>query len=505
MRQAVIIIHGMGEQIPMGTLKGFVDAVWTTDQEHLDLAKPDPNTGEPRVDGVSENAAWFKPDEASNSFELRRITTEKSARKPDGGGRKTDFFEYYWAHHIDGMTFKDVVSWMKYLLFRNPLKSVPKDVLFTWSLLWVITILSGIGVIWSALPKIYNGTSVFPEGVMPALIGSLASVIGGFVMVALGGYISKLIASHFGDVVGYVRPDPPNIASRQIIRENGVELLEKVLNSKKNGKRKFDRVVIVAHSLGTIIGYDVLTHAFARMNTKYDLSVVPKPESKRARLEEMVRMGSYTVDEYQSLQREAINELMAQGNPWAVTDFITLGSPLTHAEFLLEKNMDAVRVAQRTRTFPTCPPILEYDGRSKKQRFTYAGSPKDETSLFNRYLGSLTGKTTEEKNHLSKSDEAPRFPHHAALFAYTRWSNLYSPSKFTLWGDQVSGPLAKIFGGGIKDIQVMPGLDKNGNSMKGDKSELFAHVKYWSFGRKTRSNPPYVIKKLRAVLNLSKG
>jgi len=26
-RQAVLLIHGMGEQIPMGTLNGFVDAV----------------------------------------------------------------------------------------------------------------------------------------------------------------------------------------------------------------------------------------------------------------------------------------------------------------------------------------------------------------------------------------------------------------------------------------------------------------------------------------------
>ncbi len=29
--QAVVVIHGMGEQRPMATIRSFVDAVWTTD------------------------------------------------------------------------------------------------------------------------------------------------------------------------------------------------------------------------------------------------------------------------------------------------------------------------------------------------------------------------------------------------------------------------------------------------------------------------------------------
>jgi hypothetical protein len=31
MKQAVVLIHGIGEQVQMDTLRGFVDAVWTTD------------------------------------------------------------------------------------------------------------------------------------------------------------------------------------------------------------------------------------------------------------------------------------------------------------------------------------------------------------------------------------------------------------------------------------------------------------------------------------------
>jgi hypothetical protein len=33
LKQAFVIIHGMGEQRPMDTLRSFVKAVWTTDEE----------------------------------------------------------------------------------------------------------------------------------------------------------------------------------------------------------------------------------------------------------------------------------------------------------------------------------------------------------------------------------------------------------------------------------------------------------------------------------------
>ena len=49
MKQAVVVIHGMGEQIPMQTLNTFVDAVWTTDISLVEEARLDPATGEPRI------------------------------------------------------------------------------------------------------------------------------------------------------------------------------------------------------------------------------------------------------------------------------------------------------------------------------------------------------------------------------------------------------------------------------------------------------------------------
>lgn len=57
MKQAVLIIHGIGEQKPMDTLRGFVDAI---------IADPKPGEG-PKF--------WSKPDKLSELFELRKLTT----------------------------------------------------------------------------------------------------------------------------------------------------------------------------------------------------------------------------------------------------------------------------------------------------------------------------------------------------------------------------------------------------------------------------------------------
>ena len=62
---AVVIIHGMGEQVPMDTLQGFVEAAWVGDPGVHWRAPPDE-----RAEDI-----WIKPDPVAGSLELRRITT----------------------------------------------------------------------------------------------------------------------------------------------------------------------------------------------------------------------------------------------------------------------------------------------------------------------------------------------------------------------------------------------------------------------------------------------
>src|SRR3954470_20490823 len=116
--QAVVVIHGMGEQKPMDTIRDFVRAVWETAGGLTDPAVP------------NSTEVWSKPDVATGSLELRRITTRESiATQTFANGVRTDFFEMYWADLSGGSTWKDVKAWIAGLLFRNPFTRVPRDVL----------------------------------------------------------------------------------------------------------------------------------------------------------------------------------------------------------------------------------------------------------------------------------------------------------------------------------------------------------------------------------------
>src|SRR5262245_14172248 len=84
--QAVVVIHGMGEQRPMDTIKAFVKAVWETDAVITANDLPHPSQ------------VWSKPDVRTGSLELRRITTRESIPSASFPRRvRTDFYELYWA------------------------------------------------------------------------------------------------------------------------------------------------------------------------------------------------------------------------------------------------------------------------------------------------------------------------------------------------------------------------------------------------------------------------
>src|SRR3954464_15725739 len=140
---AVVMTHGMGEQIPMETLRGFVESAWVTDSAvHWPNTPHDENPGD----------IWFMPGELAGSFELRRITTRwtKSRTAKDAKGPRVDFFEFYWADLAEGTTVQEVYDWLAILLFRSP-SAVPKGLMGTWIALWIaatLVMLSSIAAIW---------------------------------------------------------------------------------------------------------------------------------------------------------------------------------------------------------------------------------------------------------------------------------------------------------------------------------------------------------------------
>ncbi len=461
MKQGIVVLHGMGEQIPMTTLNAFVKAVWTTDETLVDEQKPDPNTGKAR----SGNVSWAKPDDRNSSTELRRITTEM-----DSAGNYTDFYEYYWAHMMQGTTWEHVSTWIRDLLLRNPATRVPKRVFHAWVALWSIA-LAVIGfTLWGLWP---NAEAPRPWAAwVSALLGMAVSV-----------FVSSVIVKRFGDVARYVKAWPPNVAKRHAIRQSGVDLLARLIESKE-----YDRIVVVAHSLGTVVAYDILAQLYTRYNSHGGNGTQPE----RDILEQMVREGLISgrldIDAYQEQQSRALAEARAQGAPWIVSDFVTMGAPLTHAEFLMADSRDDLRARQRDRILPTCPPGLEYDGTTKLRHFTYS----------------------IERN---RKPGDRRTPHHAAHFAYTRWTNLYSDERAILTGDLISGPLSEAFGlegeagviSGIRDIGVLPALNAEGRVAEGHRRAFFSHNNYWAMDKGTETSAvavPHHIAALRRALRL---
>ncbi len=461
MKQAIVILHGMGEQIPMTTLNSFVKAVWTTDGTLVDRQKPDPNSGK----GRKGNVAWAKPDDRNSSTELRRITTER-----DSAGNYTDFYEYYWAHMMQGTTWEHVSTWIRDLLLRNPATRVPKRVFHAWVVLWIIS-LAVVGLtLWGLWPK--------AEAPRP-WVSWVSALLG----MAVSAFISAVLIKRFGDVARYVKALPPNVAKRHAIRQAGVDLLARLIESKD-----YDRIVVVAHSLGAIVAYDILAQLYTHYNSTGGSGSQPERDALEKMLREGLEVGHLDIDAYQAQQARALAEARAQGAPWIITDFVTLGAPLAHAEFLMAESRGDLRTRQRDRLLPTCPPTLEYDGTTKMRHFTYS----------------------------HERDRKPgdrRTPHHAALFAYTRWTNLYSDEKAILKGDLISGPLSKAFGlegeagviSGIRDIGVLPALNSDGGVARGHRRPFFSHNNYWALDKGTETGSvavPHHIAELRRALRL---
>jgi hypothetical protein len=425
-RQAVVLIHGIGEQKPMNTLRGFVDAIWLHDTA-IQNQYAATNAG-----GV----LWSKPDNVSDSFELRRLTTIANS-----AGIRTDFFEFYWQHLMQGTTYRHVVAWAVTLVCRWP-STVPRQLKLAYWLLWLLVAagvafaLSG-GVAWLAGQK-----EPWRWLVGTVLVWPLMHIV---------------VRSFIGDAARYLHVAPTNVQCRHEIRQAGVTLLNKL------HERNYDRIIIAGHSLGSVIGYDILTHAWPTYNKAKPTSATISMNSLDA-LEDLAVKSDSVVDDVQKAQRAYLNELVANGNAWRVTDFVTMGSPLAHAEILLARDRKALEIRQNDREFPTCLPAME-NARVRGQdvrRFSY---------------------------QLSRDDPASyRAPNHAAVFAPTRWTNLYFPSSWIVRGDLIGGPLAGVMGSAVRDIKVTTSLWWG----------FLSHTLYWK-GSRPEEAPDHVQALRRAI------
>ena len=468
-KRAVVIIHGIGNQAPMVTLRSFVDSVWTTDN---------------RLTDHGTRQSWSKPQRVSNNYELRRITTTK-----DKTGKSTDFFEFYWAHLMEDTKFSSVLWWIRRVLVRGPGR-VPHNLVAPWLagiavVALLLTVIAAVGL------AILKSLQVLPIS-LPCAAFWLAAA--GIILAALWYLRHRVIVEVVGDAAAYLTASPQNIGARSRIRTAGLQILDHL-----HQNPEYDRVILVCHSLGTVIGYDLLNFFWINNVQAF---VHRTPESKGAlknveALAKEVREQSGKSDgtvfnNFRIAQRNYAHVISESENfTWKITDFVTLGSPLTHAHILLVDDGQKLgmsendwfskswiqawyqRLDARTRTvaavlgariaersLPICPPVPE----------------KKDQAAFSYDLKGMRGK--------------PVSPNHAAVFGAVRWTNIFAPRKWLLWGDLIGGPVAQLFGPGVKDIRLAGKMSKS----------WIAHVNYWEM-EKFRNDTQH-IEALRAAVNL---
>jgi hypothetical protein len=423
-RQAVVVVHGMGEHRPLDTLNNFIAA------------------GIAPVEGLELKEQYYsRPDEVTDSFEERRYLAPRQPTRPTRDCpevyAQTEFFEYHWAHLMQGNRLLDLLPAMLRLLLRRP-STVPEGLRVVW---WAIWIAVGIAV-WAFTLGPWNQLEVtdspFADVVRLVLgTGLVATAVTFLLVEVLGGWAT----SSFVDVIRYLDTSPRSYAVRHDIRKGIIDQLQELHDS-----GRYNRIIIVAHSLGSYIAYDAITFLWGTMNTRHAGRPGPTTGTEvPAGLDDLERAASdlavgwerdrhsppdaEQLEVFRDAQRALWRGLRQNGNPWLITDLITLGSPMYFADRLYTRTYDQFCQRVEATEFPTCPPLS--DGAD-----------------YNKIHNTRRFYSYEDRRYRR------RVLYHGAPFAVVRWTNMWFPAHLSFFGDWFGGPLAPLYGAGIMDIRL---------------------------------------------------
>ena len=435
-RQAVVIIHGMGEHRPLDTLNEFITA------------------GLRAVDG--RRRFYSRPDEVTSSYESRRYLAPRQPPDPTQAATyaQTEFYEYHWAHLMQGNKLSDLWPSFSRMLLRWPW-AVPEGLRVVWAVFWALLILGAIFFIVGPGRQIEFTGNPIEDLLRPILGTGLWAAVLMFVIVTLFG---SWVTTSFVDVVRYLDTSPRSYQVRRDIRAGVIALLQGLHDSSS----QYQRIIVVAHSLGSYIAYDAITYLWAQMNDRHAGSPGPLapgtevpdglPELQQAAFD-LGRAGAdASPTAFREAQRRLWLGLRANGNPWKITDLITLGSPMYFADRLYTKNKKDFDARVGRRELPTCPPL-----------------PDERPSL----------DPAKPPEYAFKSD-GRQVLYHGAPFAVVRWTNMWFPAHLRFFGDWFGEGLRPLYGKGILDIPL-PG---NGWTSY---VPAWAHARYFSFGDDTRA------------------
>jgi hypothetical protein len=312
-RQAIILIHGIGEQRPMETALNFARSI------------------------AAENDIRQKPTPFGIQGETQRISIKENRYQP-----RTDIFEYYWAHRFRSNRLGTIKRWV-IDVFLQCLFSGSAPGFFSKRLQFILASLAFfmMPLLYCLLAWLsydyagYHGLLIY-AGTTYALYRIVLSDI-------LYGYIA--------DAAKYLSNHPDNISAREEVRTAGLRLLTDIVNT-----GKYDRVIIVGHSLGSVIGYDILSMAWARFVDGIEASEKDRSFIVRG-FHELQAMSlndpdSRLTQEFQKKQRLLRTRMAGSDVRWLVSDLVTLGSPLTSIACCLNARPMAILAIQPSRGRP---------------------------------------------------------------------------------------------------------------------------------------------------------
>jgi hypothetical protein len=243
----------------------------------------------------------------------------------------------------------------------------------------------------------------------------------------------------------------------------------------------YDRIVLVAHSLGSIIAYDLLMHLWAeRGPTHKHPTADPRAIAALEKVDrDFVQKvwhpstspglgGGASIDlkTFQQAQAEVFSALADAGQGWLISDLVTMGSPLVHAEFLMADSREHLARSFEDRLFASSPPRPDLPNPSMLY-FTPMGGP---------------------------------YVHFAAPFAAVRWTNICDESWFPPFGDVISGRLRGVYGPGIEEYDI----PMTRSPWLGPFRRVFTHTRYWRNSKADWSEPDDHIVALRKALDLGR-
>jgi hypothetical protein len=213
--------------------------------------------------------------------------------------------------------------------------NVPDALLGIWRSVWTVLL-----AILLAIPALFVTGYALNTDVPVWIIGLIISAVvlvfwfGLYRMVARA-LVNKTTRS-LVDVARYLDTSPYSYAARRAIRGGLVDLLHALHDG------RYSRIVVVAHGVGTYISYDAMTAFWAQT---HGLHAGPPAPAKLGALDSLEHAADRLIaddadgalDAFQDLQFALWQDLREQGNPWRITDFVTVGAPMALADLLVTR------------------------------------------------------------------------------------------------------------------------------------------------------------------------